>query len=178
MREDARNEGDEPLVIEADDLQDASLELGDDYLISHDIWFVATGASEVNHAGIRAFIDAHRRDVRGAFLVNLNSIGAGSLSVIVREGLHAPRRADRRLVRMITGIAQDLHIPIDTAMYNWDECESATSMRSRVRSVTIAGLDENNLPAYSHTSSDIPENVDPRQVSDVVRIVTELIRRS
>ena len=177
-REDLRNEGEEPLVIDADDLQDAILELGDDYLISHDIWFVATGASEVNHAGIRAFIDEHRRDIRGAFLVNLDSVGAGELSVIVREGLHAPRRADRRLVRMITGIAHDLHIQMSTAAYNWDERESASSMRSRVRSVTIAGLDENSLPAHSHTSGDLPENVDPRQVSDVVRIVTELIRRS
>jgi hypothetical protein len=51
-------------------------------------------------------------------------------------------------------------------------------MRSRVRSVTIAGLDENVLPAYSHTSDDVPENVNPKQVYDVVRMVTELIRRA
>ena len=179
VRSDLRDgDADEPLVIDADDLQDAILELGDDFLVAHDIWFVATGASEVNHAGIKAFIETHRRDIRGAFLINLDSIGAGALSVLVREGLHAPRRADRRLVRMITGIAQDLHIPLDTAMYNFDERESATSMRSRVRSVTIAGLDENNLPAYSHTMDDVPNNVDPRQVSDVVKLITELIRRS
>ena len=47
-----------------------------------------------------------------------------------------------------------------------------------LQSDTLAFLDENNMPAYSHTSDDVPENVDPRQVSNVVRIVTELIRRS
>lgn len=177
IRDDLRDV-DEAIVIDADDLQDAILELGDDYLVAHDIWFVATGSSEYDHAGIKAFMEEHRKDIRGAFLVNLDCVGAGGLSIIVREGLHAPRRADRRLVRMISGIAQDLHIQLDTAMFNWGECESATSMRSRIRSVTIAGLDENNLPALSHSANDLPENVDPKQVSDVVRIVTELIRRA
>lgn len=179
MRADLMDDqGDEPIVMDMDELQDAILELGDEFLVAHDIWFVATGASEVGHAGMRAFIDEHRRDIRGAFLVNLDSIGAGALSLLVREGLHEPRRADRRLVRTITSIAQDLHVQMDTAMYNWDERESATSMRSRVRSVTMVGLDDNNLPALSHTSEDVPENVDPSQVSDVVRIVCELIRRA
>ncbi|MBR3224192.1 MAG: M28 family peptidase [Atopobiaceae bacterium] len=178
VRQDLLENEDEPLIIDEQDLQDAIVELGDEYLVSHDIWFVATGASEVDHAGIRAFIDEHRRDIRGAFLINLDSVGAGSLSVLVREGLHAPRRADRRLVRMITGIAQDLHIQLGTALFNWGERDSATAMRSRVRAVSIVGLDDNNMPAYSHTPDDVPENVDPRQVSNVVRIVTELIRRS
>ena len=171
-------EGDEPIYIDAEDLQDAILEMGDEFLVAHDIWFVATGASEVDHAGMQAFIDTHRRDIRGAFLVNMDCIGSGALSLLVREGVNSPRRADRRLVRMITGIAQDLHIQLDTAICNWGEHDSATAMRSRVRSVTITGLDDNNLPAFSHTPDDVPENVDPRQVSDVVRIVTELIRRS
>jgi len=177
QRDDLREDDGEP-IIDADSLQDAILELGDEYLVAHDIWFVATGASETDHAGIRAFMEAHKRDIRGAFLVNLDSIGAGSLSVLVREGLHVPKRADRRLVRMLTGIAQDLHIQIETAMLNWADRESTISMFSRIRSVTIMGLDENDLPANSHTQDDVPELVNPRQVSSVVRIVTELIRRS
>lgn len=172
MREDA------PLVIDADELQDAILELGDEYLVAHDIWFVATGASESNHAGIQAFVDAHRKDIRGAFLVNLDSIGAGSLALVVSEGLHVTRRADRRLVRLLTSIAQDLHIQLETALMNWTDKESTITARSRLRSVTITGIDDNVLPAYSHTMDDVPEQVDPRQVSNVVRMVTELVRRS
>ena len=177
VRDDLRGD-DAPIVIDADDLQDAILELGDEFLVAHDIWFVATGASEINHAGIQAFLDNHKRDIRGAFLVNLECVGAGDLSVLVQEGFSASRRADRRLVRMITSIAQDLHIQIDNALLNWGETDSATAMRSRVRSVTVAGLDENVMPAYSHTSEDVPENVNPKQVYDVVRMVTELIRRA
>jgi hypothetical protein len=63
-------------------------------------------------------------------------------------------------------------------MQNWTDHESTIAMRKRIRSVTIMGLDENDLPANAHTASDVPENVNPRQVSNVVRIITELIRRS
>lgn len=177
-RADLREDDDSPIIIDVEDLQDAILEMGDEYLVAHDIWFVATGASETDHAGIKAFMEGHARDIRGAFLVNLDSIGAGSLSVVVREGINVSKRADRRLVRMLTSIAQDLHIQVETAMQNWTDHESTIAMRKRIRSVTIMGLDENDLPANAHTASDVPENVNPRQVSNVVRIITELIRRS
>ena len=174
-RDDLRDdEGD----YEEGELQDAVLEMGDEFFDEHDVWFVATGASDDSHSGIKAFLDAHRRDIRGAFLVNLECVGSGVLATYVREGLTNRRRADRRLVRMIGEIARDLHINMDTAMCDWGETDAAIAMGARVRSVTIVGLDENDLPCLSHTPDDVPENVNPTQVDDVVRIVTEVIRRA
>ena len=179
MRADLRDEdSDEPIIVDADDLQDAILEMGDDFLVAHDIWFVATGASEVNHAGIKAFLKEHQRDIRGAFLINLECVGAGELSVLSREGIRAPRRADRRLLRLLTDVAKDLHIQLGTMAYDWSETESASAMRSRIRSVTITGMDENDMQAFAASRDDVPENVSPKQVHNVVRLVTELIRRS
>jgi hypothetical protein len=39
-------------------------------------------------------------------------------------------------------------------------------------------MDENGLPAFSHTLDDVPENVNGDQVADIVEMVTELIRQS
>lgn len=177
MRDDLRD-GDGPIVIDEDDLQDAILEMGDEFLLGHDIWFVATGASKVGHAGIKAFLDEYRREIRGAFMINLECVGAGALSVFVREGLDSSRRADRRLVRMLGDISKDLHVNLDTASYDSDETDAASAMRARVRAVSLVGIDDNDLPALSQTFDDEPRNVDPGQVSSVVRMVTELIRRS
>ena len=52
--------------------------MGDDELLGHDIWFVATGASDCDGAGMKAFLAAHRDKLRGVFFINLESIGAGS----------------------------------------------------------------------------------------------------
>lgn len=161
-----------------EELQDAILGMGDDLLISHDIWFVAVGASAVDHAGMRAFLANFRQDIRGAFLINLDCVGAGVPTILTYEGFHAGRRSDRRLVRLLSNVADDLHISLQKASYGWGDTDATPAMRARVRAVTIMGMDENGLPALSHTTSDIPENVNPRQVSGIVRTITEAIRRS
>lgn len=169
---------DTPIVIDQDDLQDAILSMGDDDLLAHDIWFVAVGSSSVKHAGIKAFLSNFRQDIRGAFLINLDSIGAGTPTLLTTEGLHAGRRSDRRIVRLLSTVADDLHVPLQKASYDWADTDATPAMRSRVRAVTLMGTDENGLPALSHTQDDIPANVSPEQVSAVVRVVTEAIRRA
>lgn len=164
--------------IDQGELQDAILKMGDDLLVSHDIWFVATGASSVDHAGIKAFLSDFRQDIRGAFLINLDSVGAGELTVLTSEGLNEGRRADRRLVRLLSNVAEDLHLPLAKRSHDWSDTDATPAMRSRVRAVTVMGVDQNGLPALSHTQDDVPENVDPAQVAAVVRVIAEAIRRS
>lgn len=166
------------VVPDDEDAQDAILQMGDDYLVSHDVWFVAVGASSVGHAGIKSFLANFRRDIRGAFLVNLDSIGAGAPVVLTREGRDDGRRADRRSLRLFTKTAQDLHLDLQTIDYGWTDTDATPAMRSRVRSFTVMGMDENGLPALSHTMNDAPVNVDPGQVSSIVRTICEFIRRS
>ena len=161
-----------------EELREAALSLGDDALISHDIWFVALGASSLDHAGMRAFLHAHRPEIRGSFVVNLDCVGAGSLSVLSHEGLEATRRADRRLTRLLTGAANDLHATLGQSSYDWNSTDALPAMRSSMRSITIMGLDENGMPALSRTEADVAENVSGDQANTVTEIVTEMIRRS
>lgn len=161
-----------------DDLREAILGMSDDELLAHDIWFVATGASSLDHAGIKTFLDEHRKDVRGAFVVNLECIGAGSLNILSQEGEGAPRRADRRMGRLLLNIAKDLHLNLDHARFDWADTEATPAMRARMRATTIMGLDENGVPALSHTPTDVEVNVDPDRPTRVAEMVAELIRRA
>lgn len=170
-------DGDEGQPTE-EELRDAVLALGDDSLIAHDIWFVALGASSIDHAGMKAFLAQHRSDIRGCFVVNLDCIGAGELSILSHEGLDGTRRADRRLFRLLSGVANDLHVSLAQRKFDWRSTDATPAMRSSRRSATIMGVDENGLPALSRTPLDLPENVSARQAADVAEIVTEMIRRS
>ena len=51
--------------IDDEQLRDAITSMDDDELLGHDIWFVATGASEYEHAGMQAFLNTHRDKLRG-----------------------------------------------------------------------------------------------------------------
>lgn len=160
------------------DLREAVLGLGDDDLISHDIWFVALGASDCDHAGMRAFLAEHRKQIRGSFVINLDSVGAGDLTMLSREGLLITRRADRRMLRMMSTIANDLHIPMGKAKYDWSATDATPAMLSSLRAMTIMGTDASGFHALSCTPDDVPENVIPEQAVAVAEAVTELIRRS
>lgn len=163
--------------LSEDDLRQAVASMGDDELLGHDIWFVATGASENGNAGIQAFLDAHRDKLRGVFLINLESVGAGSLGYLTTEGEERVLRGDRRISSLVSRVSSDFHhefTPIDMP-YVTTDAHAAMSMS--LRSLTIAGIDGTGF-ALSHTEDDQPYNVEPANVSLAADVVTEVIRRS
>ncbi|MBP3885308.1 MAG: M28 family peptidase [Olsenella sp.] len=171
-------EEDLPAEPTSEDLRDAILGMSDDELIAHDIWFVATGASSLDHAGIKKFLEEHRRDVRGAFVVNLDSIGAGELNILSHEGVDGVRRGDRRMGRLLLNIARDLHIDLGHRKLDWADTDATPAMRSNMRATTIMGMNEHGVPALSHTSADIEANIDHDRPTRVAEIIAELIRRA
>ncbi len=160
------------------ELKDAVLSMGSDELLCHDIWFVALGASENNHAGMKQFLSEYRREIRGAFLINLDCVGAGSLTVLTAEDPYNTRRADRRITRMLSKIAEDLHIQLQKRAYDYGRTDATPAMHASVRSATIMGCDENGLPALAHTQDDVAHMIDAKQVKQVAQMVCELIRRA
>ena len=161
-----------------EEMREEILSLGDDALICHDVWFVALGGSALDHAGMRSFLQRHRQEIRGSFVVNLDCVGAGDLSVLTHEGVEGTRRADRRLGRILSNVARDLHVELVQKNFDWTETDAWPAMNSSMRSVTIMGVDEFGLPALSRTSADVPENVSGDQAALVAEIVTEAIRRA
>ena len=161
-----------------EDLRDEVLSLRDDALIAHDIWFVALGGSSLDHAGMRAFLANHRSEIRGCFVINLDSVAAGQLVTLKNEGLEETRRADRRISRLLNNAAADLHVELGSEAHDWADTDATPAMRSSLRSVTIMGVEESGLPALSGTPADVAENVDGAQASQVAALVTEVIRRS
>ncbi len=159
-------------------LRDAILAMADDDLRAHDIWFVATGASALDHAGIKSFVEQNRKKLRGAFVINLECVGAGDLTMLATEGFSSSRRADRRLVNLIGKVSNDLHINLGKLDRPWADTEATPLMRKHLRGVTLMGLGAGELPAFAHTANDVPENVDVEQVEDVCALIMETIRRS
>ena len=170
--------GEDEVVPSEDEMVEEVLSVGDDALICHDIWFVALGGSSLDHAGMRAFLQQHRQEIRGSFIINLDCVGAGELSVLTHEGVEGTRRADRRLGRILTSVAHDLHAELTQKSFDWTTTDAFPAMKSSMRSVTIMGVNELGLPALSHTAEDVPENVSGDQATLVAELVTEAIRRA
>ncbi len=165
---------------QADDPELAEAVLDMDYvdLVAHDIYFVAAGASGLDHAGSKAFIKEYRSRLRGAFLINLDAVGAGELTLLTEEGAGNVRKVDRRLLKSVDRIARDLHVPLQCSPRPWADTDATCAMRASVRSATLMGCDPGEVPALAHTAENVPQNVKPDQVAQVNLIVSETIRRA
>lgn len=161
-----------------EELQESVLSMGKDELLCHDIWFVTLGASAQQHAGMKVFLAEHRKDIRGAFLINLDGIGAGNLSILTHEGVGDTRTCDRRLRRGIKQVAQMLHIDLGEVKHDYASTDATEAMKTSMRSITLMGCDENNLCSLRGTADDVREALNPALAERVTNMVCELIRKS
>lgn len=161
----------------AEDMLTAVASMGDDELLGHDIWFVATGASDCDGAGMKAFLAAHRDKLRGVFFINLESIGAGRLSVVTVEGEQQLLKGDRRIMNLVNKVCKSFHVDCGAFEMPYAKTDAYAALEASRRALTIAGADGPRL-ACAHTEDDLPYNVNPTSIATVSEVVTEVIRRS
>lgn len=161
----------------AEDMLTAVAFMGDDELLGHDIWFVATGASDCDGAGMKAFLAAHRDKLRGVFFINLESIGAGRLSVVTVEGEQQLLKGDRRIMNLVNKVCKSFHVDCGAFEMPYAKTDAYAALEASRRALTIAGVDGPRL-ACAHTEDDLPYNVNPTNIATVSEVVTEVIRRS
>ena len=161
----------------AEDMLSAVASMGDDELLGHDIWFVATGASDCDGAGMKAFLEAHCDKLRGVFFINLESIGAGRLSVVTVEGEQQLLKGDRRIMNLVSKVCKSFHVDCGAFEMPYAKTDAYAALEASRRALTIAGVDGPRL-ACARTEDDLPYNVNPTNIATVSEVVTEVIRRS
>ena len=161
----------------AEDMLSAVASMGDDELLGHDIWFVATGASDCDGAGMKAFLAAHRDKLRGVFFINLESVGAGRLSVVTVEGERQLLKGDRRIMNLVNKACKSFHVDCGAFEMPYAKTDAYAALEASRRALTIAGVDGPRL-ACAYTEDDLPYNVNPTNIATVSDVVTEVIRRS
>ena len=161
----------------SEDMLSAVASMGDDELLGHDIWFVATGASDCDGAGMKAFLEAHRDKLRGVFFINLESIGAGRLSVVTVEGEQQLLKGDRRIMNLVSKVCKSFHVDCGAFEMPYAKTDAYAALEASRRALTIAGVDGPRL-ACARTEDDLPYNVNPTNIATVSEVVTEVIRRS
>lgn len=161
----------------SEDMLSAVASMGDDELLGHDIWFVATGASDCDGAGMKAFLASYRDKLRGVFFINLESVGAGRLSVVTVEGEQQLLKGDRRIMNLVSKVCKSFHVDCGALEMPYAKTDAYAALEASRRALTIAGVDGTRL-ACARTEDDLPHNVNPTNIATVSEVVTEVIRRS
>ena len=134
--------------------------MGDDELLGHDIWFVATGASDCDGAGMKAFLASHRDKLRGVFFINLESVGAGRLSVVTVEGEQQLLKGDRRIMNLVSKVCKSFHVDCGALEMPYAKDRCLCRARGEPPSPHHRRRGRTRL-ACARTEDDLPHNVNP-----------------
>lgn len=143
--------------------------------INTEVWFVALGSELAEQGGIKAFLADHASDMRGAIIVNLESLGAGELCYLEYEGMLKQMKCSPRMKRFIRKATQASGVDIQGATVNWRESPASFAMKHRAQAVTLAGMD-GNKPALMGEADDVIENIDEESLNRAADFVVELLK--
>lgn len=143
--------------------------------INTEVWFVALGSELAQHGGMRAFLAEHNQELRGSIIIDIDALGAGSLSMIEREGAYRKVKASSRMKRYTKKASQATGLSIETASILWEDSAASIAMKQGFQAMHLVGMD-GVKPAYYAQGDDVLENVEEETLSNNADFIMELLK--
>ena len=90
---------------------------------------------------MKAFLASHRDKLRGVFFINLESVGAGRLSVVTVEGEQQLLKGDRRIMNLVSKVCKSFHVDCGALEMPYAKTDAYAALEASRRALTIAGVD-------------------------------------
>jgi len=145
-------------------------------LTEKEIWFVATGAEEVGTFGMRAFLAEHGPDLHDAAIINLDNIGAGSLSYVTREGMARRYDSDRRLLSAARRAVREADLAVKGHEYRGLSTDATPALARGYHAMSVMAFDVNGRIPNWHWTTDTIDDVNEANIETAVEFVTALIK--
>ena len=140
-----------------------------------EVWFVLLGSEVDSHDGIEAFMDAHRNELRGAMIIDVEALGAGELSVVQEEGVYKRIKTSSRIKRYVQKASAATGISPQILTLHNAESSSSVALKGGMQAVRIIGA-EDGKPALAGSSEDVVENIDEETLERNIDYLMELVR--
>lgn len=143
--------------------------------INTEVWFVALGSELAGNAGMQAFLKEHEHDLRGAIVVELDSLGAGDLCLVEREGAYRKVKTSSRMQRIARKATQETGVKTSSASILWADSSASYATAHGVQAMHLVGMD-GAKPAFFAQGNDVLENVDANLLEERAEYVMALLR--
>lgn len=141
-----------------------------------EIWFVATGSRYALNAGIKELLDAYPTELRNAFFINIDGVGAGDLYWRTGEGRIRLRKASVRLTSLARRATRDEEILAKGVMHTGVETDATAVLRGGGKAITITRLDTKGNTPNSFSMNDTLATVDSSAIEETARFVAAMVR--
>lgn len=140
-----------------------------------EVWFVAMGCDNDSHDGVRAFLNEHRGELRGSMIIEVESLGAGELSVASHEGATKKVGASTRIKRYTREAVAATGIPLNEVDLSGTDSIASIIQEAGFQSMHLFGA-ENGQIALKGSADDVFENVNEFTLEENVRFIYELLK--
>ena len=146
-------------------------------LYNTEIWFVAIGSDTDAHDGALAFVNEHQSELRGAMVIEIESLGLGNLSVASEEGRFKKVNASSRIKRYMRGAQAATGITPSSVSLAGSDSIASTVQKAGFQTMHLFG-EEAGKPALKGSADDVLENIDEDILDDNVNFLMELLKHN
>lgn len=140
-----------------------------------EVWFVAIGSDDEYHDGAKAFLAEHKADLRGAMVVEIESLGVGELCVASEEGTFRKLQASSRIKRFTRGATEATGLVLGQVKTQVDSITTVLQSGG-LQAMHIMGV-EDGRPSLKGSADDIIENVDEMLLEENIDFIAELLKQ-
>jgi hypothetical protein len=139
-----------------------------------DAWFVATAGHETGMAGTHAFLASSGLRPASTLLVNLDSIGSGTVTLSMVEGQVRSVPVPRKVLGMAGDVVAALDLPVQARPHQETNSAAYLALRSGMPAITIYGLDRRGAIPNWHWTSDRPDRLEPSTMEVATQLASGL----
>lgn len=143
--------------------------------IDVEVWFVALGSELSGNAGSQAFLREHAAELRGSVIINLESLGAGDLCSVEKEGILQQKSPSSRMKRYLKKASKISGVSASSTQISWRESITSLAMKAGLQGISLVGMD-GGKPAMMGQADDVLENVDQQTLMANADFVMGLIK--
>ena len=140
-----------------------------------EVWGVATARACAGGRGMVSFLRRHPKQMKDAFIINLDHVGAGQTMIIKREGVMLGFRSSgllRKLARNAAGKSKDLKVGTGTCRAK--KSDAMVALARGYKAVTIGGLQGGTYRGWKD-ETDRFNKIDRKSMDSAVRLVQLLL---
>lgn len=143
--------------------------------IQTEVWCVALGTELGVQEGIKNFLIENGQDLKGATFICLDGMGAGSFTLIEKDGMLLKSKLPSRMKRHVRSAANMAGVSLTSSEMTWQN-STASYLASKHKNVIHLARMKKGIPTLMCQKEDYYESVHEEDLKQSADFVMELIR--
>ncbi|MFB0562133.1 MAG: M28 family metallopeptidase [Candidatus Lokiarchaeia archaeon] len=139
-----------------------------------EVWIVSFGTEEPATLGSKVFAERHGKELEDAYVINLETVGQGKFGVITKE-ISVAGKLSAELADLVVKAGKKCKVRVKPIELKYGNTDATPIARKGYQSVTILGMDENELFTLWHIPEDVPENISENNLQNALKLCLQIL---